>query len=202
MKAALLAVALVVAAPASARTVDYTALTPANFSAEAAAMKVAPVSAPPARGARVITAEIAPAADHEVLTLGNYCSAYKVENPISVLMKQLVAEAGPDPAVPAASIPLKIVVETARSNQRCVEVKEYNNRCIARVTITGRAETADAAGGTRSIPLKTSIERDSSVGGFCEGRARGLAIISREAGQQFLAAALAAVNAPSEAPIP
>lgn len=197
MKRALFGVVLLLSAPAAARSVDYVALTSANFAAEAANFKVAPVSDPPVRSARVVIGEITAAADHEVLTLGIYCSAYKVYNPITVLMKQLFVEASHDPATPVTLPPLKIFVDAARSNQRCIEIKEYNNRCIARVTIIGRGETADAAGATRSFPLKVSIERDSSVGGFCEGRALGLAIISREAGQQFVANALAAAAAPS-----
>jgi hypothetical protein len=194
---ALVGVALLLSTPAAARSVDYAALTPANFAAEAAEFKVAPVSEPPVRSARAVIGEITAAVDHEVLTLGNYCSAYEVYNPMTVLMKQLFAEASHDPATPATLPPIKIIVDAARSNQRCIEIKEYNYRCIARVTITGRGETADSAGTTRSFPLKVSIERDSSVGGFCEGRAQGLAIISREAGQQFVANALAAAAAPS-----
>lgn len=197
MKQVLVAAALLMAAPAAARSVDYVALTPANFAAQAAEFKVAPISEPPARSPRTVTGEVAAAVDHEVLTLGNYCSAYKVDNPMSVLMKQLFTEARHDPTTPATLPPLKIIVDAARSNQRCIEIKEYNNRCIARVTITGRGETTDAAGIARSFPLKVVVERDSSVGGFCEGRAQGLAIISREAGQQFVAAGLTAAAAPS-----
>jgi hypothetical protein len=197
LKQVLVIVALLMAAPAAARSVDYVALTPANFALQAAEFKVAPISEPPVRSPRLVSGKVVAGVDHEVLTLGNYCSAYKVDNPMSVLMQQLFAEASHDPATPATLPPLKIIVDAARSNQRCIEIKEYNNRCIARVTITGRGETTDTAGVARSFPLKVSVERDSSVGGFCEGRAQGLAVIGREAGQQFVAAALAAAAAPS-----
>ena len=191
--AAALAAAFTV--PAAARVVDYAALGSGNFAAEAANLKITPISAAPIRGNREITTEIADGVDHEVLTLGNYCSAYKVENPMAAMLRLLFAEAGRDGSSAAIAEPLRIKVVAARSNQRCVEIKEYNVRCIARVTITGEGEV-----GNRKFPLKVSVERDSSVGGFCEDRSRGVGIISREAGLQFLAAARAAADAPTPAP--
>ncbi|WP_426163267.1 hypothetical protein [Sandarakinorhabdus sp. DWP1-3-1] len=184
------------AGPVNARTVDYSHLNAANFAAEAANLKIAPTTPPPADSGRDIKTEIAAGVDHEVLTLGNYCSAYKVENPMAAMLKALFAEAARKPTSVAALPPLSIRVTAARSNQRCVEVKEYNVRCIARVTIVGEGEVE-----SRKFPLNIVVERDSSVGGFCEDRARGVGIVSREAGQQFLAAALVAANAPA-APVP
>lgn len=191
----MVAVAALAATPAAARVVDYAALNASNFAAEAASLKIAPVSPEPVRGNRDITIETTAGVDHEVLTLGNYCSAYKVENPMAPMLRHLFAQADRDPRVAATLPPLKVTVTNARSNQRCVEMKEYNFRCIARVTITGEGEVATESG-PRRFPIKTSIERDSGVGGFCEGRARGIGIISREAGLEFLAAALAAADAP------
>lgn len=188
--------ALLCAGPLSARVVDYSALAAGNFASEAANLKVMPISAPPTSSGRDITANTASGVDHEVLTLGTRCSAYKVENPMAAMLAALFAEAARKPAEAATAAPLTIWVTSARSNQRCVEVKEYNVRCIARVTIVGEGE----AGGRR-FPVSVSVERDSSVGGFCEDRARGIGVISREAGQQFLAAALATADAPG-APLP
>lgn len=185
---AVLATALC-AGSAAARVVDYKSINAGNFAAQAAELKIAPVSAPPTRTGRDIAGQIAPGVDHEVLTLGTYCSAYKVENPISSMLVALFAEATRDPATPATAARLTIKVAAARSNQRCVEVKEYNVRCIARVTITGEVEVEG-----RSAPVSVSVERDSSVGGICGDRARGMGLVSREAGQQFLAAALAAAD--------
>lgn len=181
------------AGPAQSRVVDYSTLTAEGFVSEAARLKIAPISPPPASSGRDIVARIAATGiDHEVLTLGNYCSAYKVENPISAMLQGLFVAAARPPGLPSAADAVTIAVTSARSNQRCVEVKEMNVRCIARVTIVGEAEA-----GQRKVPLSVSVERDSSVTGLCGDRGRAVGVISREAGLQFLAAALAAVAAPA-----
>lgn len=186
--------ALLLAAPLNARVVDYAKLNAGNFAAEAAILKVVPTTPAPTNSGRDIITIVSPGVDHEVLTLGNYCSAYKVQNPMTAMLQALFAEAARKPSEPATAPSLTIRVTAARSNQRCVEIKEYNVRCIARVMIAGEAEV-----GARKLPVNVSVEHDSSVGGFCEDRARGLAVIGREAGQEFLAAALAAADAQAPA---
>lgn len=189
---------LALAGTAQARIVDYTTLSAENFAGEAARLKIAPISPAPASSRRdIVTRLAATGVDHDVLTLGNYCSAYKVENPIAAMLPGLFAAAARRPDGSATAEALTIVVASARSNQRCVEVKEQNVRCIARVTIVGEAEA-----GQRKFPVSVSVERDSSVTGLCGDRGRAVGVISREAGLQFLAAALAAASsaaAPSAA---
>lgn len=198
MKAALLALAALAAMPASAREVDVARLTPDGFVKDAANLKIA-VTAPAAPGPYALTVTAAPATDHETLRLGLYCSAYQVRTPMTAILKLVAAEASL-----AAGPVLAVSVTGARSMSRCVELKEYNVRCITRVTVTGEATLpalGDAAPGR--APLSVTVERDASVGGFCEDISRGIGVVSREAAQQFLAAAIAAAkNAASPAPAP
>jgi hypothetical protein len=179
------------AQPGGYRAIDYAALTPEMVAEIAADLKITDVSPAPARGID-LAVEAAPAADHQQLALGNYCSGAKLANPAGEMLRRLAAEADRDgslgvvPAVPLLTLKL----DSARSNRRCVEVGEMNVRCITRVTLVGEAVHRGADGSERRQPLRADVERDSSVGGFCGGVARALAVVTREAGQQFLKQAL------------
>ena len=183
---------LAVAAPAAARTVELQRLTPAGFLADAdnLTIKVTPPAAP---GRQALMVVAAPGLDHETLRLGIFCSAYKVMLPVTAIVEMVASEA----SAPAPAPTLTLTVASARSSSRCVQIGELNVRCINKVSISG---TADAR------PVAVSVERDASVGGFCEDIARGLGVVAREAAQQFIAAATAdpasAPDAPPPSPAP
>jgi hypothetical protein len=195
MKAAVALAALLVAAPSQARDVQLEWLAPASFAKEAAGLKIN-VSPVPVPGPFAIMLTAAPSLDHETLRLGISCSAYKINNPVSAILDMVAREA----SAPAAP-PLRISIATARSMTRCVEVKEYNVRCITRVTLNGEAVVPASEGQTeRSLPLTLTLERDSSVGGFCENTAKGVGLVTREAAQQLVAAAITGASAPPATP--
>lgn len=187
---ALLGAVLALALTASAglaREIDYTKLDAVGFAATAQRLKIAPVSAAVPL-ARPLAVTVAAAADHETLALGIYCAAFDIANPVSRLMAMLAAEAAsPAQAAQGEGAPLRLTVTTARSWRRCVEVGELNVRCITRVTLAGEVAAGEAA----ARPVTVSVERDASIGPFCEAMAQGVGVVTREAAQQLLAAATA-----------
>jgi hypothetical protein len=181
----LLVVALALAGPAAGRVVDYAELDQARFEADAARLKIQPISGAPAAPARTLVVELDPSINHETLALGLACSFYEVQNPMSVLFSQLLAEAGPAAAPDGARLEARVT--RARSWRRCVEVGEMNYRCITRVMLTGSVPN----GGGEARAISVSVERDASIGGLCENLAQGVGVVSREAALQFIAAAQA-----------
>jgi hypothetical protein len=179
--------------PSGTRAVDYVALTPAETAAIATDLKIRDIRPGPERAPLDIAVEALPEADHQSLVLGNYCSAYKLWNPVSLMLGQLAFEADRDgtPGAAAGQPLLTVRLTGARSFRRCVEVSEANIRCITRVTLSGEAVHRAADGAERRVPVDAQVERDSSVGGFCGGIARALGVVSRQAGQELLAKALA-----------
>jgi hypothetical protein len=174
--AALLTAALL-GQPLAARVVDYS-VDDSVIVQEATELKIASITPGLTLENHTINVTIAPGVDHITDALGIYCSVYKVENPISQLVKKLAVAAANDKA--AASININLT--GARSYRRCVEVKEMNARCIIRVVLTGTV----AGAGAGSIPISGDVERDSSVSGICGSLARGIRVVSREAAIMFL----------------
>jgi hypothetical protein len=176
--------AFLLAGPAAADPVDYDVLDKAGHAAEAARLKIAPISALPTP-ARPVMISVDPAADHDVLPLAQLC-AFGNANPVSDMVRRLVAQLPPSADASAPALQLRIT--QGRSSRRCVEVKELNMRCITRVVLGGEAQTGDQP----PRPVQVVVERDAStVGPFCEGLARGTGIITREAAIQLLEKALA-----------
>jgi hypothetical protein len=168
-----LAVGMALGGPAPAREVDYAAIDAQGFAATAARLKIAPVMPLPP-GAAGVALAAQPAADHDVMALGQYC-VFRITNPVTRLVAQLAAAPPPAPAV-------SISITRARSFRRCVEVGELNVRCITRVTLD-----ADVArSGQPARPLTVIVERDASIGGFCEDVARGVGVITRQAMHELL----------------
>jgi hypothetical protein len=178
--------------PSGARAIDYAALTPAETTAIATDLKIRDITPAPPRAAVDIAVEALPAADHQSLALGNYCSGYKLWNPVGLMLGALAAEADRDgtPGAAEGQPLLTIRLTAGRSFRRCVEVAEYNTRCITRVTLAGEAVHRAADGTERRVPIETQVERDSSVAGFCGGIARALGVVSRQAGQELIDKAL------------
>lgn len=191
------AAAAAVVQPAGTRAVDYAALDAAGTQQTAAELKIEGIRSGPARSNVDIAIEAVPTVDHVSLALGNYCSAYKLWNPVSIMMTSVALEADRDgvAGAPDGQPLLLLNLQSARSYRRCVEVAEYNVRCITRVTLGGEAVQRRVDGTETRTPVSAQVERDSSVGGFCGGVSRALGAISREAGQQLLDAALKASTA-------
>lgn len=180
------------AQPPNTRLVEYAALTAAETQAIATDLKITAISPAPEKAPVNVALEVAPSADHISLALGNFCSAYKLWNPVSLMLEKVVAEADPDGVAGAAGDQplLTLKLASARSFRRCVEVAEYNVRCITRVSLSGEAVHRSVDGSERRAPISVQVERDSSIGGFCGGIGKALSVISRQAGQEYLAAAL------------
>ncbi len=187
---------LLAAAPASARVVDYT-IDDAAMRAAATELKIAPFTPLPSRGGRTVALTVDPGADQPTLALGILCSAYKVENPVSRLMAGLVATWAKDGRItPAADqAQVRLHVTSARSYRRCVEMGEMNGRCITKTMIAG---TVEADGQTSAIAGEA--ERDASIGGFCGSLAKGIGVVSREAGLALIADAEAKLVTPAVEP--
>jgi hypothetical protein len=178
--------------PSGKRAIDYAALTPAETAFIANDLKIRDIKPAPDRADVDIAVVALPEADHQSLALGNYCSAYKLWNPVGLMLGTLAAEADRDGTPGAeAGLPLLTVrLTSARSFRRCVEIAEANVRCITRVTLSGEALHRAANGAERRVPIDAQVERDSSVAGFCGGIARALGVVSRQAGQELLAKAI------------
>lgn len=171
--------AIMAAVPATARVVDYS-VSDELIRQEGFELKIAPISEAVQPGDRNISLNIAPGIDHITMALGMYCSAYKVENPVTQLLQRLAADRSiAASASNTTTTTAYIAVTSARSYRRCVELGEMNVRCIVRVSINGTVADKDGATG---IPISADVERDSSVSGICGSLARGIRVVSREAG--------------------
>ena len=181
MRAALAAAALLAAAPATARTVDYTQ-SEAQFAADAEALDVAEVPAMPERGAVDVVIEDAAKLDQRLKILGIGCRFWKVENPLSGMVARTLSSWDKDGRLDdTGERPLiRFRVGSALATMRCVEVAEMKSRCLTRTAIGGEAvlETADAA--PRSVPVAIEVEQQQSVG-VCGGLSRGTGLSGRAA---------------------
>lgn len=183
------------AVPAIARTVDYTIDKPAI---EAAALDQGiegPFSDTPVPGALPITLENPTGADHNVKIVSVYCQAYKMDNPVSALMSQLLP---PAPA-PAASTPALRLIRGS-TLLRCLGNGEFKNICKNEVKLTAELRFQTADGSTTVRPIVASVEREGRVGGFCGNMARYTAIVGREAAIELIRKASAIYAESSTAP--
>ena len=172
---------LVVAAlamPAAAREVNYALVDAQGFTALAARLKIAPITTLPS-GALLVRLTASPTTDHEVLRLGQYCDVV-IQNPVSQLVALMAA--------PSTQLPsTEVAILRARSFRRCLELSEMNVRCITRVTLDATVTKADHP--TQAISVV--VERDASVGAFCEDVAKGVGVVTRQAVHELIAKALA-----------
>jgi hypothetical protein len=172
------AAAMLASAPAAAREVDYAAIEAQGFAALAARLKIAPITRLPP-GAAGVALVAAAAADHDVLALGQYC-VFGIRNPVTRLAALLAASPPQQPAV-------AVSITRARSFRRCMEVGELNVRCITRVTLDATVTRGDQP----AQPVTVTVERDASIGGFCEDVAQGVGVITRQAVHELLTRAAA-----------
>lgn len=181
MRAAVVGLAIcstiLIAAPASAkRTVDYSVddVTMASWAVEQGVS----LTAWPIRGNGQAGLVIVPSVDHEVLRGGIYCSAWKVENPISQLIRQGFDHWGAVvPLADSTPASIGVTIKAASTFSRCVGVSELKSVCITRVTIDAEI----AARGEPARPVRVSVERSAKGIGACAGLTRGIALVSREA---------------------
>lgn len=173
-------------APALARTVDYNLDKPAI---EAAALDQGiegPFSDAPARGASPLTLDNSTVADHRVVIASVYCQGYKMDNPVSTLMSQLLP-----PATAGSSSPT-LRLTRGSTLLRCLGNGEFKNICKNEVKLTAELRFLAADGVMMVRPIVASVEREGRVGGFCGNMARYTAIVGREAGLELLRKADAA----------
>lgn len=185
MKAAATAIgalALAAAAPAAARSVDYE-LDEEGFR-EAAAAIGAPEPAPaPERGGAEIVIENAERLDHRVMILGIACSAWTVDNRLSRMVRRALEGWDADGILaPAAGRPLlRVSIDSAGSDLRCVEVAEMSVRCLVRTRIDGVAILERP--GAEPVTERISIEdrQTHTRPGACGTLSRGTALSGRAA---------------------
>lgn len=160
-----------------ARSVDYAGGSTALIEA-GRALKVSPLTTEPTPSYTLSSVTASSEVDHRTMALGNYCSAWKVDNPIGRLLP-LIADEWNKKAAAIQGSALTISLSSASSYRRCVEVAEMNVRCITRVKLAGTAERVGGSSGP--VPISADEERDASVGGFCGNLAQGIGVVSREA---------------------
>lgn len=173
------------ASPVAARTVEYLGdLTAIQAAAEDQGIP-GPFSDAPGAGAAGIVLETPTAADHRVIIASIYCQAYHIENPVSMLLQDLVAAANRTPSSlagvsgrPAVSVR----VLSGSTLLRCMNKDDIQTACKNRVRITAEASVTQPDGTLVTTPLVAQVERTGRVGGFCGNIARYTGIVTREAG--------------------
>lgn len=183
MRAFALLAALMAAAPGAAyaaRVVDY-AVDEATWKAWADEQLLAtpkPIPLAP----KAVGVSYAPGLDHVVLRVGEYCSGWTVENPVSGLLKSMFAGWNGSERT--------LTIKTARTLSRCVEIAEYKSRCLTRSTL--EAELSQP--GAPPQPIRVELERSGRGVGVCAGLTRGIALVSREAATELADKVTAAVR--------
>ncbi|AXB75883.1 hypothetical protein [Novosphingobium sp. P6W] len=177
--------------PASvvARTVEYLGDLVAIRTAADDQGIAGPFSEAPAPGDALLALETATAADHRVIIASNYCQAYHIENPVSLLLQDLVAAAnGPSGEIvsPVGKPVVKVRVLSGSTLLRCMGKSDLATICKNRVRITADASVTRADGSVAHAPLVAQVEREGRVGGFCGNIARYTGIVTREAAIDLL----------------
>lgn len=189
MKVALAAAAaaLLSAAPAAARTVDYS-LSEEQFAADAAALDAGSLPAMPSRGTAEVEIDGDARLDNQVRILGISCRAWKVDNPLSQMVRRALVAWDRDGTLSAAGgRPLvRVRIDRADVSMRCVAVKELEGRCITRTSIGGEAtvERADALPRSEKIAIEVEQQHDVGTcavarGTALSGRAASIALVER-----------------------
>jgi hypothetical protein len=179
----------VIAAPATARSVEYLD--------DMAAIKAAaedqgiqgPFSDKLQPGAVRIALETPKAADHRVIVASVYCQAYGIDNPVSTLLQDLAKAAAP---IEAGTPVLTLRVLSGSTVLRCLGKSDLEVKCKNRVRIDAEASFAKADGTVVKMPLVAQVEREGRVGGFCGNIARYTGIVTREAGIDLIRQAMKA----------
>lgn len=180
------------AAPASARSIDYSIDLQAIQAAANDQGIEGPFSPDPSRGIRNIGLVVTPGVDHVMKNVSIYCEAYKVDNPISVLMRKLVTAYDDDGVLAeadATDADLTVHLTKALSLHRCLGESDFKGFCKNRTSLSGHVAFRTKDGSLQSAPIAVQVERTGRVGMFCGNLGRYTGIVSREAGIAFLAEA-------------
>lgn len=167
---------------AAARTADYS-VPDQRFSELAASLGVTGFRPMPERGNVDVVLEDGGKADHRLAILGISCRAWNVDNPLSQMVtKTLTAwdRDGDLAATAAAGDAIRVRLERASSTMRCVQVQEFDMRCLVTVSLNGTA-TREVAGAARSYPIAIDLRQEQEMSGFCNGLAQGSSLIGRAA---------------------
>jgi hypothetical protein len=173
----------------SSRTVEYLSDLTAIEAAAADQGIPGPFSQAPAVGGATIALEGASAADHRVIVASNYCQAYHIENPVSVLLQELVTSTnggadGKIRSIDKPSVTLRLL--SGSTVLRCMGKSDLATICKNRVRITAEASVIHADGSIAQVPLVAQVEREGRVGGLCGNIARYTGIVTREAAIDLL----------------
>lgn len=161
------------------RVVDYNEAK-ASWQAWEAEQGIDPVSVPAPRDG-VVDLTFAPGVDHQVVRGGIGCSAWTVDNPVSQLIRDMVADWSGSGVIKRSASSISLRVERASTFSRCVQTGEMKTTCVTRVTLD-----ATVANGTTSVPVQAEVELPTRAIGACAGLTRGIAVISRAAVAQLL----------------
>lgn len=154
-----------------------------------------PFAQEPSRGVANIAVQTPSAVDHRVTVVSIYCQAYKIENPVSVLIRDLLLGADNDGKLAEAGhgeADITIRMVKASTLLRCFTSNDIDTLCKNNVKITAEAKFRNADGTVTKLPLSVTVERKGRVGGFCGNIARYTGIVTREAGIALIDQALAA----------
>jgi hypothetical protein len=168
---------------AAARTADYS-LSEAQYASLAADLGIDGHRPMPERGGIEIVLEDPAAIDHRVRVLGISCTAWNVDNPISQMVKRALTAWDRDGslAAPGEAQPLiRVRLEAASSNLRCVQVKELKMRCLLRASLSGTATREEGGKPPRTEPLAIEVEQEQKMAGPCNGMAQGSSLLGRSA---------------------
>jgi hypothetical protein len=186
--AALFFAVIALASPASAKRVADYSVSDSEILKWGQEQKLNPLSELPQKSAYNIALEMAPGIDHQVVRGGVYCSAWKIDNPVSQLFRTVVANWDSDGALAGSGSPADITlrIDQARTFSRCVGTGELVGTCITRVSIDG---SVIAVAGKETRPVNVEVELAGKMSGICGGIAKGTAAVSREAVIAFIKAA-------------
>jgi len=191
----LLAVSIaVIAAPAVARSVEYLDdLAEIKAAADDQGIQ-GPFSDKLRPGSVRVALETPKAADHRVIVASVYCQAYGIDNPVSILLQDLVKAAAP---VEVSAPVMSLRVLSSSTVLRCLGKSDLEVKCKNRVRIDAEASFTKVDGTAVKIPLSSQVEREGRVGGFCGNIARYTGIVTREAGIELIRQAQKAFAGPT-----
>lgn len=181
--------------PVAARTVEYLKDMATIRAAADDQGITGPFSEVPVAANATLLLENPTSADHQVIIGSRYCQAYKIENPVSVLLQDLVESANHAQLAEItadARHTLSLRILSGSTLLRCMGKNEFEAICKNRVRITAEAQFTRTDGSAGTIPVIAQVERGGRVGTFCGNVARYTGIVTREAGIELIRKALEA----------
>lgn len=180
-----------------ARTVPYLHEMKAIHAAAQDQGIAGPFSEAPVSDGSTIVLTTPAAADHRVVIASVYCKAYRIDNPVSILLRDLVTSANggqsADAATDGPSI-LSLRIISGSTVLRCMGKNDFETICQNRVRITAEVSSTRSDGTIAKIPVTSQTEREGRVGGFCGNIARYTGIVTREAAIDLISQARKALR--------